>query len=63
MLSLAVPYYIINFFYIVTNHMDIKTILASLFGYYLWFMMAIAIFYTGFFCVISFSAKNGHAWQ
>ena len=49
MLSLAVPYYIINFFYIVTNHMDIKTILASLFGYYLWFMMAIAIFYTGFF--------------
>lgn len=49
MLSLAVPYYIINFFYIVTNNMDIKSIIVSLFGYNLWFMMAIAIFYTGFF--------------
>lgn len=58
MLSLAVPYYIINFFYIVTNHMDIKTILASLFGYYLWFMMAIAIFYTGFFLCNKFFGKK-----
>ncbi|MGN0107517.1 MAG: acyltransferase family protein, partial [Hominilimicola sp.] len=49
MMSLAVPYYIINFFYITTNHMDLRSIILSLFGYNLWFMMAIVIFYTGFF--------------
>ena len=49
MLSIAVPYYIINIFYIVTNHMDLRGILISLTGYNLWFVMAIAIFYIGFY--------------
>ena len=59
MLSLAVPYYIINFFYITTNHMDMRRIILSLFGYNLWFMMAIVIFYAGFFlCNKIFSGKR-----
>lgn len=59
MLPLAVPYYIINAFYIVTNHMNTREIIISLFGYNLWFMMAIAIFYIGFFlCGKIFGAKR-----
>ncbi|MCH5210591.1 MAG: acyltransferase family protein [Oscillospiraceae bacterium] len=49
MLSIAVPFYIINIFYIVTNNMDFQNILISLTGFNLWFVMAIAIFYIGFY--------------
>ncbi len=58
MLSLALPYYIINFFYITTNHMDLKSIIQSLFGYHLWFIMAIAIFYVGFYLCNRIFGKN-----
>ena len=49
MLSIAVPFYIINMFYIVTNNMATQDILISLTGYNLWFVTAIAVFYTGFY--------------
>ncbi len=58
-LSLAVPYYIINIFYIVTNNMDMRSALISLTGYNLWFVMAIAIFYIGFYiCAKLFVPKR-----
>ena len=59
MLSIAVPFYIINIFYIVTNNMDFKNALISLTGFNLWFVMAIAIFYIGFYlCGKIFSVKR-----
>lgn len=48
-LGIAVPYYIINIFYIVTNNMPYPDIIKSLFGFYMWYIMAITIFYIGFY--------------
>lgn len=47
--AIAVPYYIANIFYIVTNDMPKADIIKSIFGYTLWYVMAIAIFYIGFY--------------
>lgn len=49
LLTIAVPYYIINAFYIVTNQWAYDAIIRSLFGFYLWYVMAITIFYIGFY--------------
>lgn len=59
LLTIAVPYYIINAFYIVTNEMERDAIIRSLFGFYLWYVMAITIFYIGFYlCNKLFKPKN-----
>ena len=58
MLSIAVPFYIINIFYIVSGPMDTKSILISLTGYNVWFVMAIAIFYAGFYICNRLLSKN-----
>lgn len=49
LLTIAVPYYIVNAFYIVTNQMAYNDIIKSLFGFNLWYVMAIGIFYIGFY--------------
>lgn len=50
-LPLLLTYYVINVFYIHASHMDKAAIIKSLFGYNpnLWFVMAIGIFYIGFY--------------
>ena len=59
MLSIAVPYYIINVFYIIANKWNMHQILVSLTGYNLWFVTAIAVFYIGFYiCGKLFDARH-----
>ena len=65
-LSILVPYYIINIFYIISKYivgvLDTKYIVLSIFGYHLWYVMAILILYAGFwFCFKVFGNQKGVA--
>ena len=64
LLTILVPYYIINLFYIYSKRfvgiLDKKYILLSIFGYHLWYVMAIIIMYIGFWmCFKIFGNKKG----
>ncbi len=50
-MPIALTYYVINIFYIYASEMDKAAIIKSMFGYNpnLWFVMAIGIFYIGFY--------------
>jgi len=63
-LSVLIPYYIINLFYIyancITGTASKKYIVLSLFGFNLWYVMAIVILYIGFFLSFRlFDVKKG----
>jgi len=64
LLTILVPYYIIDLFYIYSKHfvgiLDKKYIILSIFGYHLWYVMAIIIMYIGFWlCFKLFGNKKG----
>ena len=64
LITILVPYYIINLFYIYSKHfigiLDKKYIILSIFGYHLWYVMAIIILYIGFWiCFKIFGNKKG----
>lgn len=62
LLSVMLPYYIINIFYIVTTQMKGIQIIKSLFGYTLWYIMVIAVFYVIFYmCNLIFVKKKAPA--
>ena len=60
LLALAVPFYIMNIFYIITYyHSDTRSILLTFTGYHVWYIPAIAIFYICFYiCGKLFGAKR-----
>ncbi len=63
-LTILIPYYIINLFYILSKYiikiLDKTYIIRSLFGYYQWYVMAILILYIGFWiCFKIFKNKYG----
>lgn len=63
LLTILVPYYIINLFYIYSKHylgiLDKKYLLLSIFGYHLWYVMAIIIMYIGFYLCFKIFKQKG----
>lgn len=61
-LSILVPYYIINIFYLLANRISgalTKTyVIKSLFGFNLWYVSAILILYIGFYLCFRLFGKN-----
>ena len=65
-IAILLPYYIINVFYIYANHLSgaltKKYVILSLFGFNLWYVMAITILYIGFFLCFRFMDKKYGIW-
>ncbi len=63
LLTILIPYYIINLFYIYAKHfigvLDAKYIVLSIFGYHLWYVMAIIIMYIGFYLCFKIFKQKG----
>ena len=63
LLTILVPYYIIDLFYIYAKNfvgaLNIKYIFLSLFGYHLWYVMAIIIMYIGFYLCFKLFKQKG----
>ncbi|MBQ6907011.1 MAG: acyltransferase [Clostridia bacterium] len=64
MVSVIIPFYIINIFYIFANHytktLTYKYIISSVFGLNMWYVFTIMVMYTGFyFCFKFFDIKKG----
>lgn len=64
--AILIPYYIINIFYIYANYVSkaltTKYVILSLFGFNLWYVMAITILYIGFYLCFRFMDKKYGVW-
>ncbi|MEE1043622.1 MAG: acyltransferase [Clostridia bacterium] len=63
LLTILIPYYIIDLFYIYAKDfvgmLNVKYIVLSIFGYHLWYVMAIIVMYIGFYLCFTLFKQKG----